>query len=109
VPPSEHEQQALEAREQALYEQDPAFAHRVRSENILRHRPGRLTLSVFGFMVGLALMLAFCLTTAVVVGVAGFLIMFVSLDTFWTSPGRMGKVRLELTRWGPRKGSSIDT
>ena len=33
VPLSEHEQQALEAMEQALYEQDPAFAHRVRSEN----------------------------------------------------------------------------
>ena len=30
VPLSEHEQQALEAMEQALYEQDPAFAHRVR-------------------------------------------------------------------------------
>ncbi len=95
--------------EQALYEQDPTFAHRVRSENTLRHRPGRLTLSVFGFMVGLALMLAFCLTTAVVVGVAGFLIMFVSLDILWTSAGRMDKVRLDPTRWGRRKGPSIDT
>ncbi len=90
--------------EQALYEQDPAFAHRVRSENTSRHRPGRLTLSVFGFVAGLALMLAFCFTTAVVMGVTGFLITFVSLDSFCTSPGRMGTVRLDLTRWGQKKG-----
>lgn len=109
MPLSEHEQQALEAMEQALYEQDPVFAHRVRSKNTLRHRPGRLTLSVLGFMVGLALMLAFCFTTAVVVGVAGFLITLVSLDTFWTSAGRMGKVSLELTRWGRKKGTATDT
>jgi Protein of unknown function (DUF3040) len=109
MPLSEHEQQALEAMEQALYEQDPAFAHRVRSENTSRHRPGRLTLSVFSFMVGLALMLAFCFTTAVVVGVAGFLIMFVSLGTFWTSPGRMGKVRLDLTRWGQKTRPANET
>ncbi len=95
MPLSEHEQRALEALEQALYKQDPDFVHRVSSETTWMHARRRLTLSVVGFVVGLALILTFCLTTAVVVGVAGFLMMFVSLDTFWTNARRMHEARLD--------------
>lgn len=92
---SEHEQRALDRLEQALYQQDPDFAHRVRSETVLLYARRRLTLSVLGFVVGLGLLLAFCLTTSVVVGVTGFLIMFVCLDTLWTNKRRMGEARLD--------------
>jgi len=109
VPLSEHEQRAFEVLEQALYEQDPVFAHRLRPESALLYGRHRLTLVVFGFVVGLALMLAFCLTTAVVVGVAGFLILLISLDTFWINARRMGEARLDnLARSGRAEGPAND-
>jgi len=109
MPLSEHEQRALEAMEQAVYEQDPVFAHRVRSKSASLYGRRHLSLSVFGFVVGLALMLAFCLTTAVVAGVAGFLILLVSLDTFWTNPCRIREARLDdLARSGRTDGLAND-
>lgn len=82
---SEHEQQALEQLGEALYEQDPNFAHRVCSESASRDGRRRLVLSGLGSVAGLALMLTFCWTTAVAVGVAGFLVMVFCLDRAWTS------------------------
>ena len=50
-----------------------------------------------------------CLTTAVVVGVAGFLIMLVSLDTFWTNACRIREARLDdLARSGRADGLAND-
>jgi tetrahydromethanopterin S-methyltransferase subunit B len=90
VPLSEHEQRVLQELEQALYRQDPDFAARVRSENVYRYAGRYLKWSVAGFIVGLAVMIAF-FTSSIVVGFLGFLIMFVSLVTFWTNLRRMGK------------------
>jgi hypothetical protein len=51
-------------------------------------------------------MLAFCLTTAVVVGGAGFLIMIVFANAFCTVASRMGEARLDdLARSEPTEGS----
>jgi hypothetical protein len=94
VPLSEHEQRVLQELEQALYQQDPAFADRVRSENVYRYAGRYLKWSVFGFVVGLAVMLAF-FTTSVFIGFVGVLIMFASLVTFWTNVRRMGKAGWE--------------
>jgi len=94
VPLSEHEQRVLQELEQALYQQDPAFADRVRSETVYRHAGRHLKWSVLGFIVGLAVMIAF-FTTSVALGFAGVLIMFASLVTFWTNLRRMGKAGLE--------------
>jgi len=79
--------------EQALSQDDPVFVHRVRSGNASLDGRRRRTLSVFGVAVGLALMFSFCLTTAVAAGVAGFLIMLVSLDTFWTNTRQLVQAR----------------
>jgi len=49
--------------------------------------------SAFGFVVGLFLLLAFCVTTKVIVGVAGFVVMFVSLHAVWTKARRMHQAR----------------
>ncbi len=90
MPPlSEHEQRALEALEQALHKDDPDFAHRVRSENVLLDARRRRALAVFGILVGLALTLGFCFTAVVAMGVAGFLVMFVSLYVFWLNASRI--------------------
>jgi hypothetical protein len=94
VPLSEHEQRVLHELEQALYQQDPAFADRVRSENVYRYAGRYLKWSVLGFVAGLAVMLAF-FTTSVILGFVGVLIMFASLVTFWTNLRRMGKAGWE--------------
>lgn len=90
MPLSEHEQRVLQELEQALYRQDPDFAARVRSENVYRYAGRYLKWSVAGFIVGLAVMIAF-FTSSIVVGFLGFLIMFASLVSFWTNLRRMGK------------------
>ena len=94
MPLSEHEQRVLQELEQALYQQDPAFADRVRSETVYRHAGRYLKWSVLGFVVGLAVMITF-FTTSVALGFLGVLIMFASLVTFWTNLRRMGKAGLE--------------
>jgi hypothetical protein len=94
VPLSDHEQRVLHELEQALYQQDPAFADRVRSESVYRYAGRYLKWSVLGFVVGLAVMLAF-FTTSVFLGFIGVLIMFGSLVTFWTNVRRMGKAGWE--------------
>ena len=94
MPLSEHEQRVLHELEQALYQQDPAFADRVRTENVYRYAGRYLKWSVLGFVVGLAVMLAF-FTTSVFLGFLGVLIMFGALVTFWTNVRRMGKAGWE--------------
>ncbi|MHB8438925.1 MAG: DUF3040 domain-containing protein [Acidimicrobiales bacterium] len=94
MPLSEHEQRVLQELEHALYQQDPAFAHRVRNENVYRFAGRYLKWSVLGFVVGLAVMLAF-FTTSVPVGFLGVLIMFGALVMFWTNLRRMGKAGIE--------------
>jgi sulfite exporter TauE/SafE len=94
LPLSEHEQRVLQELEQALVQQDPAFADRVRSKNVYRYAGRYLKWSILGFAVGLAVMLAF-FTTSVVLGFLGVLIMFASLVMFWTNLRRMGKAGWE--------------
>ena len=94
MPLSDHEQKVLQELERALYQQDPAFADRVRRENMYRYAGRYMKWSVVGFVVGLAVMIAF-FTQSVAVGFLGVLIMFVSLVTFWTNLQRMGKAGLE--------------
>ena len=90
MPLSEHEQKVLQELEQALYRQDPAFADRVRSENVYRYAGRYLRWSVLGFVAGLVVMLVF-FTTSVLAGFAGVLLMFASLIAFWTNLRRMGR------------------
>ena len=108
VPLSEHEQRVLQELEQALYQQDPAFADRVRSESVYRYAGRYLKWSVLGFVAGLAVMLAF-FTQSLVLGFIGVLIMFASLVTFWTNLRRMGKAGWEEIGRSLRKQSIGET
>ncbi len=94
MPLSEHEQRVLQELEQALYHDDPAFANRVRQENVYRYAGRYLKWSILGFVVGLAVMVVF-FTTSVFIGFLGVLIMFASLVSFWTNLRRMGKAGIE--------------
>jgi len=94
VPLSEHEQRVLHELEQALYQEDPKFADRVRSESVYRYAGRYLKLSLVGFLAGLAVMLVF-FTSSVFLGFLGVLIMFASLVVFWTNVRRMGKAGWE--------------
>jgi len=93
VPLSVHEQRVLDELEQTLHREDPDFVERVRSGLASLHSRLRLALFVFGFVVGLILLLAFCVTTKVIVGVAAFVVMFVSLHAVWTHASRMHQAR----------------
>lgn len=90
MPLSEHEQRVLQELEQALYQQDPEFAARVRSENVYRYAGRNLKWSIVAFVAGLAVMVGF-FTTSLFLGFLGVFIMFVSLLAFWTNIRRMGK------------------
>ena len=94
MPLSEHEQRVLHELEQALYQHDPAFADRVRSESVYRYAGRFLKWSVVAFLVGLGVML-YTFTSNVFLGFLGVLIMFASLVTFWTNVRRMGKAGWE--------------
>jgi len=93
VPLSEHEQRVLDELEQTLHREDPAFVERVQSGIASLHTRFHLALSVFGFVVGLILLLAFCVTPKVIVGVAAFVVMFLSLHAVWTHASRMHRAR----------------
>ena len=95
MPLSEHEQRALAALEQGIHEQDPGFARRAALTNALLTARRRRTLAVMGFAVGLLLIVAFCLTTVVVVGVGGFAVMFASLHSFWNDTNQIRRATLD--------------
>ncbi len=104
---SEREQQAFEQLEQALHHEDPMFFQRVRVKQIFLHARDRLQLSIVGLVTGLGLMVAFCFTTWVVVGVIGFLVMIISLDNLWAKARQgIGTGADDIARSGPMKSSA---
>src|SRR4051794_4727056 len=82
VPLSEHEQRLLEQIEQALYAEDPKFAHSWRARaNVRGIRRQRILRGVVAIIVGLVLLVAGVIVqgsntvVGVALGVAGFLMM----------------------------------
>jgi hypothetical protein len=81
VPLSEHEQRLLEQIEQALYADDPKFAHSWRGRDLRSLQRARIFRAVAVIVVGLGLLIAGVITQGsstvlgVVLGVAGFLLM----------------------------------
>lgn len=75
MPLSEEEQRLLEQMEEALAAEDPKFVSTLRgSSSRIRHK--RLAiLSTFGFVVGVAILMAGAITTLTLVAVGGFVVM----------------------------------
>jgi uncharacterized membrane protein YgcG len=96
VPLSEHEQRMLDQIEQALYAEDPKFAHAVRSTNPQVHYKRRIVKATLGFVVGVcALMTGLVMnagTVTIAVSVTGFLLMVVCAVWALTSWKRVAGV-----------------
>ena len=82
MPLSEHEQRLLEQIEQALYAEDPKFAHSWRARaNVRGVRRQRVVRGAIAVVVGLALLVAGVIVqvnstvVGIALGVAGFLLM----------------------------------
>jgi hypothetical protein len=78
VPLSEHEQRQLEQIEQALYADYPRFANAVRASDPRVHYKRRVIQALFGFLIGVGLLLAGVIMQTVLIGVAGFVVMLCS-------------------------------
>ena len=70
---------------------DPEFAERVRSETVHHHAGRDAKLAVVGFVVGLAVLLAFY-SESVAAGLAGVAVMFVALVVLERNLRRLGKI-----------------
>lgn len=98
MPLSEHEQRILAELEESLVRQDPHFAERVRNKTVYRHAGRQCKWSALGFIVGLAVLVAFY-SESVVVGLVGVALMFVSAVVFERNLRRLGKASWhDLTR-----------
>ncbi len=93
MPLNEEEQRILQEIEKTFYENDPAFADRVRSETVYKHAGRNLKWAALAFILGLAFtVLTF--TTSVVLGGVGFLVMLGSSVVFEKNLRRVGRASL---------------
>lgn len=98
MPLSEHEQRILAELEESLVRQDPQFAERVKNKTVYRHAGRQCKWAAFGFLVGLAVLVAFY-SASVVLGLAGVAVMFASAVVFERNLRRLGKASWhDLTR-----------
>ena len=80
MPLSEHEQRALDELAQRVAADDPQFGERVGRPK----RPGmQRAVALVGVPIGLVLLVLFCMTTLVALGLASFLVLFFSLYRLW--------------------------
>jgi hypothetical protein len=94
VPLSEHEQRMLEQMERALYAEDPKFASALEGSGLRTYTRRRVYLSVAGFLVGIALLMAGMIALQWWISVVGFLVMLgcaVLTVTGWRRVTRPGE------------------
>ena len=103
VPLSEDEQRILSEIEQQLYESDPALAREVGSTTVYSHASRNLRWAVFGFVVGLAVMI-FTLTISFWLAFVGFAIMLGAALYFEQNARRLGRAGLQQLSQSMRSG-----
>jgi hypothetical protein len=84
VPLSEHEQRELEQIERYLAAEDPKFVSSIRNITPRSRYRRRIVLACIGFLLGVGLLL-FGVQSAVLVSIAGFVLMLLSLGWFVSS------------------------
>ena len=94
MPLSEHEQRILHELEQSLYQEDPDFAERVRSETVYRHAGRYCIWSALVFVAGLVFMF-FTFASSFFLGFLGVVVMFLSGVVFANNARRMGKAGID--------------
>lgn len=90
MPLSEDEQRILQEIEQQFYEHDPALAGEIGSTTLYKHAGRNLKWSAFGFVAGLALMIA-TFATSLLIGFIGFLVMLVCAFLFERNLRKLGR------------------
>ncbi|MFI1012360.1 DUF3040 domain-containing protein [Streptomyces sp. NPDC020965] len=75
MPLSEHEQRMLEQMERALYAEDPKFATALEGSGLRTYTRRRVYQAVFGFLLGIALLMAGMVAQQIWISVVGFLVM----------------------------------
>ncbi len=104
MPLSEHEQRILHELERSLYQEDPAFAERVRSETVYRHARRHCIWSAVTFVTSFFFMI-FTFSSSVAVGFLGVVAMFLSAVVFANNARRLGRAGLDdLSRSLRRRG-----
>lgn len=94
MPLSEHEQRILHELEQSLYQEDPDFAERVRSETVYRHAGRHCVWSALVFVAALVFMF-FTFASNIYLGFTGVIVMFLSGVVFANNARRMGKAGID--------------
>ncbi len=94
MPLSEHEQRILHELEQSLYQEDPGFAERVRSETVYRHAGRYCIWSALVFVAALVFMLL-TFSQSLILGFGGVVVMFLSGVVFANNARRMGKAGID--------------
>lgn len=94
MPLSEDEQRILSQIEQNLYETDPALAREVGSTTVYTHSSRNLKWAVFGFVVGLIVMVL-TLTTSYLLAFVGFVIMLGAALFFEQNARKLGRAGLQ--------------
>lgn len=91
MPLSEHEQRLLDQIERALYAEDPKFASAVRASDPRNRARRRLWMAGALFVLGISLLFAGVIVAEafIVIGLAGFLIMFAAAVLAATSWKRL--------------------
>ena len=75
MPLSEHEQRQLEQIEQALYADYPRFANAVRASDPRVHYKRRVVEAMFGFLLGIGMLLGGVVSKYIWIAVTGFVVM----------------------------------
>lgn len=103
VPLSEDEQRILSQIEQQLYESDPELAREVGSTTVYTHASRNLRWAIFGFVVGLTVMI-FTLTISFWLAFVGFAIMLGAALYFEQNARRLGRAGLQQLSQSVRSG-----
>lgn len=78
MPLSEEELKLLEQMERALVEEDPKFASTLRGTSLRRSARRRAIVAGVVFVLGIVVLMAGAVSSLIIVGIAGFVIMLVS-------------------------------
>lgn len=103
MPLSEDEQRILSQIEQQLYESDPELAREVGSTTVYTHASRNLRWAIFGFVVGLTVMI-FTLTISYWLAFVGFAIMLAAALYFEQNARRLGRAGLQQISQSVRSG-----
>jgi hypothetical protein len=100
MPLSDREQQILQEIERHLYEQDPKFAHGVAAKTLKSTSARNFRRGLLLFLVGLAALVTFFVTTQVLWGVLAFLLMLGGATVAYHHGRKLGAEPLRALRSG---------